>query len=147
VGVDAGSTVAIAVLDLQGRVVRIESKKDWPEEDVVNAIFQYSPAVIACDTNPSHHLARQLGRVFGAKLFFPHHSLSKHDKAQMTRDAQCRNPHERDALAAALKAFGHYQNKLRQATKKAVKAGGDVDRVVRMVLFGEKMANAIKKAS
>ncbi|OIO27180.1 hypothetical protein AUJ14_00220 [Candidatus Micrarchaeota archaeon CG1_02_55_22] len=137
--------MAIAVLDLHGRVVRVESHREWPVEGVVGAIASYSPVVIACDTNPSHSLARSLGSVFGARLFFPRRSLSRHAKMLATRNSACRNPHERDALAAALKAFGHYQNKVRQTEKKARKAGVDAEGIVRRVLFGEKMAHALRR--
>ena len=125
--------------------MRVESRREWPHEDLVNVIHSYSPLVIACDTNPSHHLARELGRAFGAKLFFPRRSLSRHAKALATRDVKCRNAHERDALAAAFKAWGHYQNKVRQASKKAGRAGVDADRVVRLVLGGEKIAHALRR--
>ena len=133
------------MLDLHGRVVRVESHREWPLEGVVGVIAAYSPIVIACDTNPSHSLARQLGTAFGARLFFPRKSLSRHSKLLATRGESCRNPHERDALAAALKAFGHYQNKVRQTEKKARRAGVDAEGIVRRVLFGEKMAHALRR--
>ncbi len=52
---------------------------------------------------------------------------------------------KRDALAAAIVAWRHFQNKLRQAGAKAEKAGKAANEVQRRVLRGEKMAHIVRK--
>lgn len=148
VGVDAGDTSAMAVVSLGGKVVHVESRKHWPRGDLVEKISLYSPAVIACDTNPTSGFARSLKRSFGARLLFPKKSMTEHDKQKMASKTGVKlsNKHERDALAAALKAYHQLENKLRQAGKKARKKGGDekfVEGVQKKVLRGEKMRHAI----
>lgn len=140
VGVDAGATSALAAVDFNGRAVRVESRKNWPAGELLRTAASFSPVIVACDTNPGHHLARELKRTFGARLYTPRKSLSQTEKQRMASAAwPCRNSHERDALAAALKAYHHVENKLRQAAKIA---GGDARAVQEKVLRGEKMRHA-----
>gem|GEM_PF-3577497 len=165
VGVDAGETTAIAIVSFEGKPLKVESHKHWSLGDVIGKIAAFSPAVIACDTNPTSGFARELKRAFGARLVFPRRSLHVYEKERMAHDAglKVHNKHERDALAAALKAYHLLQNKLRQAGRKAeIKAGvkrGKSDRgkssatskevaqyvesIQRRVLGGEKMRHAI----
>lgn len=143
VGVDAGTTRAIAAVDFNGRPVAVKSAKNWPEDDFVQSIAQYSPVIIACDTNPSHKLANRLKAAFGARLYAPKRSLRQTDKLHMTAGFPCRNAHERDALAAALKAYHSIENKLRQTAKMAGKEKAGAAQ--RMVLGGAKMRHAIAR--
>ena len=137
------------MLALDGRVLKVESHKHWKRGEVVEKIALYSPDVIACDTNPTSDFARSLKRSFGARLLFPKKSMTEYDKHKMAAKTgvKMNNKHERDALAAALKAYHQLENKLRQAGRKAQKKGGDekfVEGVQKKVLRGEKMREALK---
>lgn len=120
----------------------MESKRNWGEKALLERISFFSPLVIACDTNPSHKLGQELKRAFGAKLFFPRKSLREWYKQKITVERGCKNKHERDALAAALKAYHHFENKLRQTSKKA---GKHARAAQKMVLSGEKMVHAVRR--
>ncbi len=138
----------MAVVSFEGKVLKVESRKHWPRGEVIERIAQYSPDVIACDTNPTSDFARQLKRSFGARLLFPKKSFTQHAKQKMASKTgvKLRNKHERDALAAALKAYHQLENKLRQAGTYAKKKGGDekfVESVQKKVLHGEKMRSAV----
>ncbi len=134
-------------MSLDGTPVGVESRKHWREESVIERIAQASPLIIACDTNPTSKLARMLSSAFGARLFFPKNSLSVLRKEKMAQKTglKMHNKHERDALAAAIAAYHRYENKLRQAGRKARLAGADETRVQRSVLKGVKMSAAIRK--
>ena len=143
VGVDAGATVAFAVLYLNGKLVSLKSGK-MPPEQVVELVSKHSPKVIACDTAKPSEFAKKLASAFGAKLYCPGKSLGKFQKISSTSFAKCANAHELDALAAALKAFHWKENKLRQAGKKARKAMVSEERVKTGVLKGQRMSELVK---
>jgi predicted RNase H-like nuclease (RuvC/YqgF family) len=149
VGVDAGLTTAIAFVSLDGKPVSAKSGKHWGFEEAMLAVAQGAPSVeiVACDTNPSSHFAKQLASAFGARAYVPRHSLPVIDKERIAQKSglKLKNKHERDALAAAVCAWRHYQNKLRQAGTKAVKAGKAAGEVQKRVLAGEKMAYLVRK--
>ena len=123
-GGDAGATAAFAVVDLEGKPVVVESGKGWSADALASRIAVFSPKIIACDTTPPSKLSKKIAALFGAKLFFPRHSLSLVEKVLSTRSFGCKNAHERDALAAAFKAFHKHENKLKQAQRHFLEAAG-----------------------
>lgn len=125
----------------------MESRKHWQRGEVAQRIAEYSPAVIACDTNPTSDFARGLKAAFGARLVFPKKSMRVFRKEKMASDAgvAVANKHERDALAAALKAFHLLENKLRQTARHARgRPAEKVESAQRKVLAGKKMFEAIR---
>ncbi len=142
----------MAVVSLDGEVLKVESRKHWPRGDLVEKIAFHSPEVIACDTNPTSGFAQGLKRSFGARLLFPKKSMTEYDKQRMASKTglKLKNKHERDALAAALKAYHQLENKLRQVEKHARKKSPEkrdkkfVNEIRKRVLAGEKMAHALK---
>ncbi|MEW5955554.1 MAG: DUF460 domain-containing protein [Candidatus Micrarchaeota archaeon] len=149
VGIDGGATTALAVLDYDGNVIALASRKNWLQKDFVKQITDAgTPSVIACDTNPPSRLARKLKAWFHAKLFYPRHSLTQLEKTRIAdgAGAKPKNLHERDALAAAAKAYHHFENKLRQAKAKAAARGPKaVQRVQKAVMAGRQMAETLKE--
>jgi hypothetical protein len=111
--------VALAALDFEGRLVGLRSKRNAGGEALLQMVSAYGPAVIASDTNPPSKLAVRLSKAFPCRLFFPVHSLTLREKYRMTAAFRPRNAHERDALAAALKAYHSVENKMRQVKKRA----------------------------
>ncbi|MFQ5405830.1 MAG: DUF460 domain-containing protein [Candidatus Micrarchaeia archaeon] len=145
VGVDFGATSAFAVVDFEGKVLNVESRKGWGEGNLTLRIAPFRPSLIACDTRPPSYACKRLAAVFGARLAFPRRSLSVISKHLLTRGANCKNAHERDALAAAFKALYKVQNKLKQAHKQFVKRGvvsSEIARLKRQVLSGKRMKDA-----
>lgn len=111
----------MAVLDLDGRLVALKSQKHWPQAELSAFLASFAPiAVIASDRNPPAHAAAKLAASFAARLFKPKHSLSVHEKNQVVRSVDAvRNAHERDAYAAAKKAFDVlWSNKVRQLDRR-----------------------------
>jgi hypothetical protein len=146
VGIDAGATTAFAVLDLEGRVVSVKSRKGWGLNEVVEQVSSFKPTVVACDTRPPSLLAKKVASCFRTRFFYPTHSLRWEEKAELTKEFTVKNSHERDALASALKAFHHVENKLRQATRHARREGADAEKVGARVLRGERMKEAVARA-
>ncbi|MFH1057038.1 MAG: DUF460 domain-containing protein [Candidatus Micrarchaeota archaeon] len=147
VGVDSGTWRAFAILDFDGNLILLKSRKNWTPGDFIQELSDYSPTIIACDRNPAPRKILLLKSVFGARLYKPSKNLSGIQKNFLTRDFHPRNSHERDALASALKAFNTVKNKLESVGKKAGKAGlseANAKLVKRLVLRGESVQSALK---
>ncbi|MFH1107374.1 MAG: DUF460 domain-containing protein [Candidatus Micrarchaeota archaeon] len=127
-GIDAGATVAFAAVDFDGRVVAKASRRNIGRERLIEMLAPFSPVIVASDTNPPSKLSKAIAAAFNARLSFPRHSLTYAEKSRMTRDCGYNNAHEKDAIAAALKAYHGIENKMRQAgrhgaSKEKVAAG------------------------
>ncbi len=112
VGVDPGTTAAVAILTLKGEAVSIHSGKNFSIPNIISFISQFgSPCIIAADVNPAPQAVDKLSRSFDCKLFVPPSDLQVEEKNVLTRNYTFNNFHQRDALAAALKALEHYKSK------------------------------------
>lgn len=149
IGFDAGTLSAFAAVDLEGRVAAVESLKNWSLKEVIERAARFYPIAVACDTNPPSKQARKLATAFSAKLVFPKHSLTLYEKNQLAAKAvaKTRNSHERDAIAAGLKAFHLLENKLRQVRRKLERAERlwEVTRASERVLHGERMSDVLRQ--
>ncbi len=134
-------TTAFAVLDLQGNVLALRSRRNWGSEGFLQAIAAYDPVIVASDTNPPSKLANKLHRSFSCRLFCPKHSLTLQEKYKLTSEFRPKNAHERDALAAALKAFHSIENKVRQVKRRAQAHGKEPFLAQAAVLRGKRMSD------
>ena len=112
VGVDPGTTAAVAILTLEGELVSIHSGRNFSLQGIIQFISQYgSPCIIATDVNPAPHTVDKLSHSFDCKLFIPPSDISVDEKNSLTKPYSYKNFHQRDALAAALKALEHHRAK------------------------------------
>jgi predicted RNase H-like nuclease (RuvC/YqgF family) len=112
VGVDPGTTAAVAILDLTGSPVSIHSGKNFSIQNIISFIAQFgSPCIIASDVNPAPQAVEKLSRSFDCRLFVPPSDMSVEEKNMLTKGYSFTNFHQRDALAAALKALEYYKAK------------------------------------
>jgi predicted RNase H-like nuclease (RuvC/YqgF family) len=119
VGVDPGTTTAVAILDLNGRLVEASSSRVSSIPDIIEHISEMGrPVVIATDVVPPPAAVEKIKRAFKAVLFSPNERISVEEKVRLARPSGYANDHERDAIAAAVKAFNAYKNKFAQIDKK-----------------------------
>jgi len=144
VGVDPGTTSGLAVLDLDGRVLEITSKRNASFKTLVEMAGRRGPPlIIACDVFPAPGLAERLKRAYGAELWSPpFEPLSVEEKKELARGHDTDNDHQRDALAAALKAHRSYKNKLEQLGQRAP-PWADIDELRVRVVRGQSIEEAI----
>jgi hypothetical protein len=152
VGVDPGTTTAIAVLDLDGNLFEVLSRRDFSYTEVLSYLSKFRDAVIiASDVNPAPRFVERISSSLNAVLYTPPQSMSVEEKTELvyqkfSRDSY-RNTHERDALAAAIKAFNSWRNKLEQVDRKLedLHLQSISRQVRRLVIRGESIDSAIKK--
>ena len=152
-GIDPGITTGVAVLDLKGRVLLLESGKNMDRAAILDLILsQGRPVVIAVDVPEVPEAVRKIAGVTGAMIYAPPGELSVAEKRLLAEKAlggrQPEDSHQRDALAAAYKAWLSVQNKMEHIERQLKKLGMDLDesKVKEAVLRGLSLAEAIESA-
>jgi predicted RNase H-like nuclease (RuvC/YqgF family) len=113
VGIDFGITTGIAILNIKGKILLIDSKREMKKEEIVKTIIKFGkPLIIASDVSPLPKSVEDIVNEFGCKAFSPKNSLSVEEKNELTKEYSkfLKNDHEKDALAAALKAWKNYRD-------------------------------------
>ncbi len=120
-GVDPGATIGVSCISLDGKVVLSAHGSGKGAMWVVEVIRKAgTPSLIASDKHKKGSLVKKVGAIFNARVFYPYKDISLEEKKAFARASSIKNPHERDALAAAIYAFNEYKNKLMQAERIAL---------------------------
>ncbi len=154
VGVDPGMSTGIAILDFKGRVLLLTTKRWAGRNQLAELFHEYGkPAVIAADVNPPPGFVKKLAASLKAKLYYPPRSLTLEEKRTIAarvyerQGAKSKDSHQRDALAAAIKAYQNYRVKFEQVEREAVKLDVpvDVEEAKLLVLRGFSVAEALQR--
>ena len=143
VGLDPGTTTGIAAINLSGELVDLISSRAMSSSEVIEWIAARGrPLVVATDVFPTPGSVEKVKRAFNAVLFSPGADISAEEKIALGREYGYKNDHERDALAAASRAFKKYRNKFLQVERK-VPADIDPDEVKALLVRGYSIESAI----
>ncbi|MFC7248689.1 DUF460 domain-containing protein [Halomicroarcula sp. GCM10025324] len=143
VGVDPGTTTAVAVVSLDGSVLDVYSSRTNDTADVTEWIIEHGrPVVVAADVTPMPETVEKLRRSFSAAGWEPERDLPVDEKKHRTREAAYDNDHERDAMAAALYAFDAHESQFERVAEK-VPPRHEVGRVVARVVAGEESVESV----
>jgi predicted RNase H-like nuclease (RuvC/YqgF family) len=154
VGIDPGLEVGISVLDLYGNPILLTSRRSIDREDVIMLLREKGlPVLLATDVNPLPDAVKKLSAALKAKVYIPEKSLSVDEKQQLLNDYCDRfnlnisDPHIRDSLGAALKAYKDLEKKLRQGDSviRRFEIDIDEDKVFRCIMDGNTIAECIEK--
>lgn len=150
VGLDPGITVGIAALDLDGEVLTSYSERNMAVSDIVRFISEIGhPIIIATDVNPAPGLVEKISRSFKAMLFVPRESLKVEEKNELLRNLgiSVEDDHQRDALAAAYKAYLRLKPKLDHIEAKLKELGitKKGEEIKALVIQGYNLGEAILK--
>ena len=156
VGLDPGLTVGIAILDLEGNLIHLKSIKEASHSEVIMEIMDHGKAIIiGSDVHPPPRMVKKIATALNSRLYTPEKIFSvalknelvntflMEKKLEVSLDA-----HERDALAAAIKTYRHYENKLRQVESRlenSTISKREIDEIKGLVIKGTPITNAIKK--
>lgn len=146
-GVDPGTTTGLALLDLEGKLVKLHSSRGMSVPDIIEMITDNGrPLVIATDVKPIPGTVEKIRRSFNAISGEPDESLTLEDKINLAKPYGYNNDHERDALGAAASFYRHNKNKFDQI-KKRVPPGLDTDGIIALVMRGETIDSAVASFS
>jgi len=143
VGIDPGTTTAVAALDLDGNLMHLESSRQMNMSGVIEALYRVGkPLVIASDVQEMPYSVEKIRRAFSAVAYTPRQDTSVEAKLELTAGFPYANVHERDALSAALDAYLQYQNKFRNLLRR-VPPAHDLDEVRARVIRGQSLDQVI----
>lgn len=143
VGIDPGTTTAIAALDLEGNLLLLESSRQTSMSGVIETLYRVGkPLIIASDVHEIPFSVEKIRRAFNAVAHTPKQDMSVEVKQALTLQYPCQNDHERDALSAALEACRTYRNKFRNARKR-VPSGYEVEEVMAGIVRGQSVEQVI----
>nr|WP_247010229.1 DUF460 domain-containing protein [Halorientalis litorea] len=143
VGMDPGTTTAVAVVDLDGGVLDVFSTRTADTAEVIEWIIERGrPIVVAADVTPMPETVEGVRRSFEAAGWVPHSDLPVDGKKHRTREEAYDNDHERDALAAALEAYDAHEDQFERVAEK-VPPQHDLGDVLARVVAGEESVEAV----
>jgi len=138
VGVDPGTTCAVAALGLDGSLAGVKSSRDMGAPQVIEYILSLGgPSLIASDVNPPPAFVSTIASRFGVRLYVPEKTMQVADKLELSRPYDLSDAHQRDALAAALNAYRAYKHTFRR-----IDSLGLPEEVKHMVLQGVSVSAA-----
>jgi len=108
VGIDPGTTVAFAALDLNGNIINLSSQKEFSLSSLIEKIIQIGkPVLVGCDVSPAPTFVEKFATKTGARLIDPEIDLAVEEKKILVKqfESKIENNHQRDALSSALYAY------------------------------------------
>ena len=143
VGIDPGTTTAMAALDLDGNLLHLQSSRQMNMADVIEALFRVGkPLVVASDVQEMPYSVEKIRRAFSAIAYTPKQDVSVETKIELTAPFPYANDHERDALSAALDAYRQYRHKFQNLLKR-IPPGHDLDEVRARVIRGQSLEQVL----
>ncbi|GAB6879262.1 DUF460 domain-containing protein [Halorubrum gandharaense] len=119
VGIDPGTTTAVAIVGLDGTVHARFSSRTADTADVTEWIIEQGrPIIVAADVEPMPETVEKFRRSFDAAAWRPTTDLPVDEKLHRTREHPYENDHERDALAAALFAYDDHEEQFERIAAK-----------------------------
>ncbi|WP_256391559.1 DUF460 domain-containing protein [Natronoarchaeum rubrum] len=143
VGIDPGTTTAVAVVGLDGEVLDVLSTRTADTAAVIEWIVERGrPILVAADVTPMPETVEKIRRSFDAAPWTPTSDLPVDTKQHRTREEGYDNDHERDAMAAALSAFDEREDQFRRIARK-VPPEFDRGEVTARVVTGEESVETV----
>jgi predicted RNase H-like nuclease (RuvC/YqgF family) len=143
VGIDPGTTTAVAALDLEGNLLHLTSSRQTSMADIVESLFRVGkPLIIASDVHDMPYSVEKIRRAFNAVAYTPKADMSVESKLEIASPFPYTNDHERDALSAAMDAYRQVRNKFQNVLKR-VPPGHDLDEVRAGIVRGQPLEQVL----
>jgi predicted RNase H-like nuclease (RuvC/YqgF family) len=143
VGIDPGTTTAVAIVGLDGTVLDVLSTRTADTADVIEWVIEGGrPLLVAADVTPMPETVEKIRRSFDAAGWTPERDLAVDEKQHRTREHAYDNDHERDAMAAALEAYDDHADQFERIARK-VPPRVDRGEVTARVVGGEESVESV----
>lgn len=145
-GIDPGTTVGLAFLDLEGGLVLLKSGRSMGVSEIDRVIDKTgNPLIISTDVSPPPRIIGKVSSAFSARMIFPEKSLSRREKNMIARNyckgvlkarkPPWKNRHEKDALVSAVFAWKRVRptiKKIRDKLRKHRIQPGEMEEFIRL---------------
>ena len=110
VGLDPGTTIGYAVLDIEGKLLHVDSSKQLDLSRLISEVIKFGKILlVGTDKHKVPRLVEEFAAKLGAKVVSPEEDMKVDEKREMTNGFEFYDGHQSDALAAAL--FAHKATK------------------------------------
>jgi len=110
IGLDPGTTTAYAILDSNGEIIKVNSKRNMKLSSILNDVIKYGkPLLVGTDKEKVPKLIKKFSLLTGAKIISPEEDRVVKEKRKAI-NIKTRNGHEFDALTSAFFAFDKSKN-------------------------------------
>ncbi|MEM2115792.1 MAG: DUF460 domain-containing protein [Candidatus Woesearchaeota archaeon] len=148
-GIDPGTTSAVSLISLDGKVQFLFSKKNISFEELINVIEKNlnegTVILCGCDKAKVPKNVERIASKFNAKIIYPQHDLTYSEKRNIFREF-CSdlelNAHEFDALVSSFYVLKIIQNRLQKWIKR-IPPNTDLNKFVELVFTTSKSLNQI----
>ena len=162
VGIDPGVTAAYAIVDFNGSIIAVDSKKHFSLNSLISAIANKGKVnVVATDVITIPNFVLNVAKKLKATIIKPSYVISTIKKKKLVREflrkpfkekIRIKNKHELAALSASIMAYKHFgqllnkikgDKKVKNAAKNAKENAKEIALLISLIT--KKSAN-IKKA-
>src|SRR3989344_1328494 len=106
VGIDPGITTAYAALDIEGKLIKTNSSKNFDLNQLISEIIKIGKVIlVGTDKSRTPNLVYMFATKLGAKIISPNEDLKVDEKRKMILGFSFEDGHQADAIASALFAF------------------------------------------
>ena len=126
VGLDPGIVTGIAILDLHGNLLFVDSGLALDRTSIIRTVTKFgNPVVIASDVRRAPLVVEKIASTLDCAVYTPPRDLSVEEKRRIVQENVVnfkdvvKNSHQRDAVAAVLKAYFNFKNKFMQLEARA----------------------------
>lgn len=157
VGLDPGIITGIAILDLHGNLVFVDSGLALDKISIIRTVTKFgNPVVIASDVRRAPVVVEKIASILGSTVYTPSRDLSVEEKRRVVQENVVnfkdvvKNSHQRDAVAAALKAYFNFKNKFMQLEAKAKELNltrTQIERAKALIVKGFTIKEALERAT
>nr|WP_255666134.1 DUF460 domain-containing protein [Haladaptatus sp. DYF46] len=148
VGIDPGTTTAVAMTDLDGTLLDVLSTRTADTADVIEWIIERGrPVIVAADVTPMPETVEKFRRSFDAAGWTPERDLPVDEKQHRTREEGYDNDHQRDAMAAALFAFDSHEDQFQRIARKVPPGMSRGEVTARVVAKDESVESVLRDLS
>lgn len=140
-GIDPGTTVGYALLDIDGNLVRVGSSKQLDSSSLIMEMIKEGRVIIiGTDKAKTPKFVEGVAAKLGARIIKPDEDLLVEEKRELTKGYEFGNEHEKDALASGLYAYKKIRKILRKIEFYLKKKGKEgIAEEVKEIVLKEKM--------
>lgn len=116
VGIDPGTTVGYAILDLNGRLIQVDSAKEFDLSTLISKIIYHGRVLaVGTDKQRTPSFVNDFAVKTGAVIISPKEDIKVEEKENIAKEFEFKGDHQKDALASAIFAYKrlkHLLNKI-----------------------------------
>jgi len=115
VGIDPGTTLGYAVLDIDSKIIKIKSSKQMNLNSLISEVVELGKViVVGTDKTKVPGLVELFAVKTGGKVIRPEEDLKVSEKKRLILDYKVKDEHQGDALASALFAYKEERSLLKK---------------------------------